>query len=99
MPTLPLALDVPPVAVALAVVLARRGRTTLVDADPYGGSVAQHLGVLDEVSGLLSAARLTADGTLEARLPTVQRRVGDGLVVVTGGRPGSTPSKCVSLRN
>ena len=48
------------VAVALASVLAGRGlRTTLVDADPYGGAVAQHLGVLDEVSGLLSAARLT----------------------------------------
>src|SRR5262249_54584000 len=56
------------VAVSLAAALARRGlRTTLVDADPYGGSVAQHLGVLDEVSGLLSAARLTADGALEAR--------------------------------
>ena len=53
------------VAVSLAAVLARRSRrTTLVDADPYGGSVAQHLGILDEVSGLLSAARLAADGTL-----------------------------------
>ena len=32
--------------------LAARGlRTTLVDADPYGGAVAQQLGVLDEVSG------------------------------------------------
>jgi MinD-like ATPase involved in chromosome partitioning or flagellar assembly len=59
-------------------------RTTLVDADPYGGSVAQHLGVLDEVSGLLSAARLTADGVLETRFASVQRRLGDGLTVVTG---------------
>jgi MinD-like ATPase involved in chromosome partitioning or flagellar assembly len=73
------------VAVALAAALARRGlRTTLVDADPYGGSVAQHLGVLDEVSGLLSAARLTADGALEARLGSVQRALGDRLTVVTG---------------
>jgi len=73
------------VAVALAATLARRGqRTTLVDADPYGGSVAQQLGVLDEVSGLLSAARLTGDGALEARLDTVQRRLGDRLTVVTG---------------
>jgi MinD-like ATPase involved in chromosome partitioning or flagellar assembly len=73
------------VAVSLAAVLARRGlRTTLVDADPYGGSIAQHLGVLDEVSGLLSAARLTADGTLEAGLAAVQRLVGDRLTVVTG---------------
>lgn len=73
------------VAVALAAALARRGlRTTLVDADPYGGSVAQHLGVLDEVSGLLSAARLTADGALESRLGSVQRALGDRLTVVTG---------------
>ncbi len=73
------------VAVALASVLAARGlRTTLVDGDPYGGAVAQHLGVLDEVSGLLSAARLTTDGSLESRLGTVQRAVGDRLTVVTG---------------
>jgi MinD-like ATPase involved in chromosome partitioning or flagellar assembly len=73
------------VAVSLASVLARRGlRTILVDADPYGGSVAQHLGVLDEVSGLLSAARLSADGGLEARFGTVQRAVDDRLSVITG---------------
>ncbi len=73
------------VATSLASALARRGlRTTLVDADPYGGSVAQHLGVLDEVSGLLSAARLTADGVLEARFGSVQRALGDRLTVVTG---------------
>ena len=73
------------VATSLASVLARRGvRTTLVDADPYGGAVAQHLGVLDEASGLLTAARLTADGALEAGFATVQRALGDRLSVVTG---------------
>jgi len=73
------------VAVALAAALGRRGvRTTLVDADPYGGSVAQHLGILDEVSGLLSAARLTGDGALEARLASVERALGGRLTVVTG---------------
>jgi len=73
------------VATSLASGLARRGlRTTLVDADPYGGAVAQHLGVLDEVSGLLSAARAAADGSLEARFPTIQRALGDRLTVVTG---------------
>jgi MinD-like ATPase involved in chromosome partitioning or flagellar assembly len=73
------------VATALAATLAGRGiRTTLVDADPYGGSVAQHLGVLDEVSGLLSAARLTGDGVLESRFGSVQRAIGDHLTVVTG---------------
>jgi MinD-like ATPase involved in chromosome partitioning or flagellar assembly len=73
------------VAVSVASLLARRGLpTTLVDADAYGGSVAQHLGILDEVSGLLSAARLTGEGALEARLDTVRRSVGDRLSVVTG---------------
>lgn len=72
-------------ATSLAGELARRGaRTTLVDADPYGASVAQHLGVLDEVSGLLSAARLTGDGVLEARFATVPRALGDRLAVITG---------------
>ena len=73
------------VATSLAATLAGRAlRTTLVDADPYGGSVAQHLGVLDEVSGLLSATRLTGDGMLEARFGSVQRALGDHLTVVTG---------------
>ena len=54
----------------VAAALAARGlRTTLVDADPYGGSVAQHLGVLDEVSGLLSVARSSADGGSSAGSP------------------------------
>jgi MinD-like ATPase involved in chromosome partitioning or flagellar assembly len=73
------------VATSLAAAVARRGlRTVLVDADPYGGSVAAHLGVLDEVSGLLSAARLTSDGVLESRFASVQRALGDRLTVVTG---------------
>ena len=73
------------VATSLAAGLARRGlATTLVDADPYGGAVAQHLGVLDEVSGLLSAARLTSAGALEAGLGTCRRALGDHLTVVTG---------------
>jgi MinD-like ATPase involved in chromosome partitioning or flagellar assembly len=73
------------VATSLASSLAARGlRTTLVDADPYGGAVAQHLGVLDEVSGLLSAARMTADGVLEARFATLQRALDERLTVVTG---------------
>ena len=73
------------VAVAVAAELgARRRRTTLVDADPYGGAVAQQLGVLDEVSGLLAAARLAGAGALEARFGSVQRAVGEHLTVVTG---------------
>lgn len=72
-------------ACALAGELARRGLATLlVDADPYGGAVAQQLGILDEVSGLLAAARLVPSGSLAERFVTVQRRLSDRLRVVTG---------------
>lgn len=72
-------------AVTVASELARRGRdTVLVDADPYGGGVAQQLGILDEVSGILSAARLSASGQLAERFPSTCRGVGEHLRVVTG---------------
>lgn len=73
------------VAAAVAAELARRGLDSLlVDADPYGGAVAQQLGILDEVSGLLSAARLAVAGQLDDRFPTVQRRLSDRLRIITG---------------
>lgn len=74
------------VAVGLAAELARSGHETfLLDADPYGGSVAQHLGVLDEVSGLLAAARSANSGLLDAdRLGGFARQVDDRLRVLTG---------------
>lgn len=73
------------VATGLAAEIARRRlRTVLVDADPYGGAVAQQLGILDEVSGLLSAARVSAGGQLAERFGSVQRSVGQDLAVVTG---------------
>jgi MinD-like ATPase involved in chromosome partitioning or flagellar assembly len=73
------------VAVALAAELARRGhRTVLVDADPYGGAVAQQLGIMDEVSGVLAATRLATSGELAERFDGVQRGVGAHLGVVTG---------------
>lgn len=73
------------VAVGLAAEIAARGRPTLlVDADPYAGAVAQHLGVLDEASGLLAAARLANTGQLDQhRLAALARQVGD-LRVLTG---------------
>ncbi|WP_309134076.1 hypothetical protein [Cellulomonas sp.] len=43
----------------------------LVDADTYGGVVAQVLGVLDESPGLAAAARAAGQGTLD--LPTLAR--------------------------
>lgn len=73
------------VAAALAAESARRRRrTVLVDADPYGGAVAQQLGILDEVSGLLAAARLASSGQLEERFASVQRGIDAHLSVVTG---------------
>ncbi|WP_110181972.1 AAA family ATPase [Nocardioides solisilvae] len=72
-------------ATAVAAELARRGRSTLlVDADPHAASVAQHLGVLDQVSGVLSAARLAQAGTLPTRLPSACRAVAPHLEVMTG---------------
>ena len=72
-------------AVGIAAELSRRRlRTVLVDADPYGGAVAQQLGILDEVSGLLSAARLAASGELAERFASVQLGIDPQLTVVTG---------------
>ena len=51
------------VAVTLAVEAALLGvETLLVDADTYGGSVAQALGLLDEAPGLAAAARAANSG-------------------------------------
>ncbi len=74
------------VAVGIAGALAASGDpTVLVDADPYGGSVAQHLGVLDESSGLLAVARMANVGTLEeAAFLRSCRRVVGRLDVLTG---------------
>ena len=73
------------VALGLAAQLARRGRRTiLVDADARAPSLAQQLGILDEVSGLLSAARLAAVGRLEEQLCDVQRALDPQLSIVTG---------------
>lgn len=73
------------VAAALAAELARRRvATLLVDADPYGGAVAQQLGILDEISGLLAAARLTTTGALAEGFASVPRAIGTHLGVITG---------------
>jgi Flp pilus assembly CpaE family ATPase len=55
------------VAVGIADELSRLGTSTLlVDADVYGGVIAQMLGLLDESPGLAGAARLAAAGNLDA---------------------------------
>ena len=74
------------VATGLAAEHAHRGEpTVLIDADPHGGAVAQHLGVLDEVSGLLAASRLVNAGSLDAAaFARCRRVVSDGFEVLTG---------------
>jgi MinD-like ATPase involved in chromosome partitioning or flagellar assembly len=74
------------VAVNLAAELAELGETVLlVDADSYGGVVAQSLGLLDESPGLAAACRQANAGTLD--VPALHRlavEVRPGLRVLTG---------------
>jgi MinD-like ATPase involved in chromosome partitioning or flagellar assembly len=74
------------VAAGLADEAARLGTTTLlVDADVYGGVVAQVLGLLDEAPGLAGASRLAATGELDAAaLARLSWSVRPGLGVLTG---------------
>ncbi|MPZ62400.1 MAG: chromosome partitioning protein [Propionibacteriales bacterium] len=74
------------VAVGLASELAALGAPTLlVDADVFGGSIAQHLALLDESSGILAAARSAKAGTLDAAaLAGHAREINPSLRVVTG---------------
>lgn len=74
------------VALGLSAELARLGVSTLlVDADVYGGAIAPMLGMLDESSGLLAAARASNVGALDAdTLARHARRVNPALRVLTG---------------
>ena len=65
----------------------------LVDADAYGGSVAQVLGLLDEAPGLAAACRLANNGTLDlAGLAELALQVRPDLRVLTGiSRPERWP--------
>ncbi len=72
------------IALGLAGALAARGADPLLlDLDPAGGTVAQHLGVLDDVSGLLAASRRLSDGDLAGSFVALQRRVA-GFRLLTG---------------
>jgi Flp pilus assembly CpaE family ATPase len=74
------------VAVGVADELSRLGTSTLlVDADVYGGVIAQMLGLLDESPGLAGAARLAAAGNLDsAGLVRLAWTVRPQLRVLTG---------------
>lgn len=74
------------VAVGLAEESARLGVSTLLaDADVYGGTVAQTLGLLDESAGLAAACRAAATGRLDlVRLAGLSRQLRPGLRVLPG---------------
>ncbi len=82
------------VAIGLAAELAAAGvPALLVDADTYGGSVAQLLGLLDEAPGVAAACRLANNGSLDATgLAELALQVRPGLRVLTGiTRPDRWP--------
>ncbi len=73
------------VAVSLAYDFAQAGGALLVDADTYGGAVAQALGMLDEAPGIAALARASLHGTLGDE--TVRRHAleaAPGLRVLSG---------------
>jgi len=74
------------VAVTVAAELAALGTSALLaDADVYGGSIAQVLGLLDEAPGLAAAARSAGNGTLDrSALAALAPVVGPRLRVLTG---------------
>jgi MinD-like ATPase involved in chromosome partitioning or flagellar assembly len=74
------------VAINLATELAGLGLpTVLVDADTYGGCIAQSLSLLDEAPGLAAATRSADQGSLDlAVLARLAPEVCAGLRVLTG---------------
>lgn len=74
------------VAVTLAAELASRGRAVLlVDADTYGGCIAQALGLLDEAPGIAAACRSAEHGEFDlVALARVAPEVLPRLRVLTG---------------
>jgi len=74
------------IALNLATELARLGQpTVLVDADTYGGCIAQSLSMIDEAPGLAAATRSADQGALDlAVLARLAPEVSAGLRVLTG---------------
>lgn len=85
------------IAIGVAAECAALGRETLlVDADVYGGVVAQSLGLLDESSGVAVACRLANHGSLDAdALLQLAPYCGERLRVLTGI---SRPQRWTELR-
>lgn len=81
------------VALELAALLSARHQVLLVDGDTHAPGLAQHLALLDDASGLVSAARAADEGRLDvAALAACAREVRPGLRVLTGiGRADRWP--------
>jgi len=82
------------IALGLAAELADLGAATLlIDADSYGGSIGQLVGLLEEAPGLAAAARAANQGMLDVpRLAALCRDLGGGLRVLPGiARPSRWP--------
>jgi Flp pilus assembly CpaE family ATPase len=77
------------VALGLADEAAALGvRTLLVDADPYGGTVATQLALLDEAPGITAAVRAAAVGGLDpSELTGLCRSVSSSALAVLTGLP------------
>ncbi|MFS0700868.1 CpaE family protein [Cellulomonas sp. 179-A 4D5 NHS] len=73
-------------AINLAAEIALLGRLALlVDADTYGGTVAQAVGLLDEAPGIAAAARAAGQGTLDVEhLARLTPLLAPGLRVLSG---------------
>jgi MinD-like ATPase involved in chromosome partitioning or flagellar assembly len=72
------------VALGIAAAAAARGvDTVLVDADTYGGALAQMLAVLDDVSGLMAACRAANNGR-PAEVADHLLAIDPGLRLLTG---------------
>ena len=74
------------VAIGVADEAARLGVSTLLaDADTYGGTVAQTLGLIDETAGVAMACRAAGTGRLDpAQLAGLSRQLRPNLRVLTG---------------
>lgn len=72
---------------------AEHGGAMLIDADTYGASLAQMLGLLDEAPGLAAAVRAADQGVLDRTvLVDIAAHIKSGLSVITGmPRPDRWP--------
>lgn len=69
-----------------AEIAATEPRTVLVDADTYGGDIAQMLAIVEEVPTIVWAAQAATEGTLDGKtLSTMLRRAGAGGPVLLPG--------------